>query len=161
VLPSVGHEGYPHTMSVSCAGVNASDVNTAGVILGAGQSFTCIFDATFPAPGPITLKPVVFDIGLPPSFTAYSLFDDAPPLADPPIGPQPTVPTDPGNVTATVAGQQARLDFDPSDANGSPISRYPATCDSVDGGVTRSGSAVTTPIVISDLTAGAVYTCSV
>ena len=71
----------------------------------------------------------------------------------------PTAPTavhayrvTPGRLLVTFVG---------GSANGAPISRYLASCTSVDLGVTKSGAVTQSPIVVSGLSPGKRYRCAV
>jgi hypothetical protein len=51
--------------------------------------------------------------------------------------------------------------FTPGSNNGSVVSEYTATCASSNGGTTRSASGASSPLVVSSLTTGKSYTCTV
>jgi len=60
-----------------------------------------------------------------------------------------------------VAKGVVKVGFGAPRNNGSPITKYTATCSSSNGGVTRSKSARTGPVTVSGLTPGKSYTCTV
>ena len=62
---------------------------------------------------------------------------------------------------ARVAKGALRISFGAPRNNGSPITKYTATCTSGNGGVTKSKSARTGPVTVSGLTPGKSYTCTV
>jgi len=62
---------------------------------------------------------------------------------------------------ARVAKGVLRIAFGAPRNNGSPITKYTATCTSSNGGVTKSKSARTGPVTVSGLTPGKTYTCTV
>jgi hypothetical protein len=62
---------------------------------------------------------------------------------------------------ARVAKGVLKVGFAAARNNGSPITKYTATCTSRNGGVTRSKSARTGPVTVSGLTSGKSYTCTV
>ena len=78
------------------------------------------------------------------------------------ITPLPTVPTAPQSANATAGNAQATVSWDaPADDGGSPIVGFTATCASTSGAASASASDIASPIVVSGLTNGATYTCSV
>jgi hypothetical protein len=86
------------------------------------------------------------------------------------IGPQstPTAKITVGTPTAAtalkvthVAKRAVRAAFKAARGNGAPITRYTATCQSSDGGATKSTTGKSGPLTVSGLTAGKTYTCTV
>lgn len=72
------------------------------------------------------------------------------------------VPDAPVNVTASANTTEVNLTFAPgASENGRPITRFRGTCVSSDGGVEGVGYAATSPVKVTDLTAGKTYTCTV
>jgi hypothetical protein len=74
------------------------------------------------------------------------------PAGDP--NPPVIVPADPGDGAATV-------NFAPQNNNGATITSYDATCTSSDGGAPGTGTDSKSGIVVTGLTNGNIYTCSV
>ena len=62
---------------------------------------------------------------------------------------------------ASVAAGALRIAFTVPVSNGAPITRYTATCASVNRGVTRSTSGKVGPLTVTALTTGRIYTCTV
>jgi hypothetical protein len=74
----------------------------------------------------------------------------------------PNVPGAPTVGTATAGNAQISLTFSaPGSNGGATITGYTATCTSSDGGATGSNTGATSPIVVSSLTNGKTYTCTV
>ena len=73
----------------------------------------------------------------------------------------PKVPGAPTTVAAAVVRPgTASVSFAPPvDDGGRPVTSYRAVCSSTDGGVGRSASGATSPLVVSGLTAGSRYQC--
>jgi streptogramin lyase len=73
-----------------------------------------------------------------------------------------TVPGSPTNVSASRGNASASVSFTaPADDGGSPITGFGAVCKSSDGGETGIGSATSTPVIVSGLTNGHLYSCTV
>ncbi len=73
-----------------------------------------------------------------------------------------TVPDAPSAVVASVSGSTGlAVSFVAGAANGAAISAFTATCVSSNGGTTRTGSGIASPITVSGLTAAKSYTCTV
>ena len=71
-------------------------------------------------------------------------------------------PQAPTSIAATAAGPHTiRVSFVPGGANGSPILAYTATCVSTNGGITRVKAGSRSPLVVTGLTSGKTYRCSV
>jgi hypothetical protein len=71
-------------------------------------------------------------------------------------------PGPPTGVTATkIFSGQLRVDATAPASNGSAITSYTATCTSTNGGVTRSASAAGGGLVVTGLTAGKTYRCTI
>jgi hypothetical protein len=71
-------------------------------------------------------------------------------------------PGAPVAVSASAVGTVATVVFSPpSSTGGGAITSYTATCSSSNGGATRVGNAVASPISLTGLSAGAVYACTV
>jgi hypothetical protein len=82
-------------------------------------------------------------------------------LASPAITPY-NVPAPPSSVGATpLAGGRVNVAFVAGSANGSAIASHTATCSSPDGGITRSNTGSNSPIVVTSLTPGKTYSCTV
>ena len=72
------------------------------------------------------------------------------------------VPSAPAQPTVTHGNASISVAFSaPSSDGGSAITGYTATCTSSDGGTTGSNTGATSPIVVSALTNGKTYTCTV
>ena len=72
------------------------------------------------------------------------------------------VPAAPTTVAITAMIQSLRVSFiAPLDDGGNPISGYTVDCFSVDGGVVGSTNTASSPAVVSALTGGATYACTV
>src|SRR4029079_4642279 len=86
----------------------------------------------------------------------------APSSASNAIVPAPTVPDPPTSVAATRGNGSASVAFAaPSNDGGHPISTYASACTASNGGPTGSASGAGSPIVVSGLTNGRTYTCTV
>jgi len=73
-----------------------------------------------------------------------------------------SVPGAPTIGTATAGNAQASVKFTaPGDNGGSPVTAYTATCVSSNSGATGTGSGPGSPVVVSGLTNGKTYACSV
>ncbi len=72
-----------------------------------------------------------------------------------------TVPTAPAAPTLTRGNAQISVAFVAPANGGSAITGYTASCTSSDGGATGSNSGATSPIVVSTLTNGKTYNCTV
>ena len=73
-----------------------------------------------------------------------------------------TAPSAPIAVTAVGGSNSVSLSFvAPDEDGGDPIKNYTATCTSSDGGVPGSASGPTSPLLVTGLTAGSTYTCTV
>ena len=71
-------------------------------------------------------------------------------------------PLAPANVTAVNIGSgTVRVTFEPSANNGARIGRYTAQCTSADGGISKKASGPRRPVVVSGLTVGSTYRCTV
>ena len=71
-------------------------------------------------------------------------------------------PAAPATVTAArVAAGRIKVSFTPGANNGSPITSYTASCASSNGGVARAKSGPGSPLIVTGLTAGKRYTCTV
>ncbi len=71
-----------------------------------------------------------------------------------------TVPSAPTNLTATVGDKQATFSFTaPTSLGGSAITTYTVTC--VAGTETRANTRSASPILVSGLTNGVTYSCTV
>ena len=81
------------------------------------------------------------------------------PESSPPVSvtPMPTAPDAPTALTATPGNGSATLSFTAPNDNGAPITSYAAQCNP--GAV--PGSATASPIIVSGLTNGTAYACSV
>jgi hypothetical protein len=75
-------------------------------------------------------------------------------------GSRPAAPSAPVSLTATVSGQVATVVFTAGYNGNSPVLTYTATCTSSSGGTTRTGTAASPTVTVSDLTPGATYTCT-
>jgi hypothetical protein len=60
-----------------------------------------------------------------------------------------------------IAAHTLRVTFTAPANNGAPITRYTATCSSPNGGASKAKSGKASPIVVTGLTAGKTYTCTV
>ncbi|MBS4098898.1 MAG: fibronectin type III domain-containing protein [Sulfuricella sp.] len=75
-------------------------------------------------------------------------------------GSSTTAPSAPQSVTVVPGTQQATLSFlAPATNGGAVIDSYTASC--TDGGVTKTATGTTSPLVVTGLTAGVQYSCSV
>jgi hypothetical protein len=72
-----------------------------------------------------------------------------------------TVPGAPSVGVVTRSGSGLRVPFTPGTDNGSPIASFTATCASSNGGTTRVASSSTSPIIVTGVTLGKTYTCTV
>jgi hypothetical protein len=72
-----------------------------------------------------------------------------------------TVPTPPGQPTAGVGNAQLTVSFVAPFDGGSAITGYTASCVSSDGGAPGSATGASSPIVVTGLTNGNTYTCTV
>jgi hypothetical protein len=70
-------------------------------------------------------------------------------------------PSAPTAVRATSAGGALKVAFIAHANNGAPVTIYSATCKSSNGGVAKTKSGKTGPIVVAGLTTGKSYTCTV
>jgi len=78
----------------------------------------------------------------------------------------PTVPAAPTvtTVTPTTGGfgaAAAQVAFSAGADGGTPVTAYRATCVPIGGGITRTADGVESPVIVSDLTIGGSYSCSV
>ncbi len=75
----------------------------------------------------------------------------------------PTRPTEPTILAAVVSEpRRVQVTFDPPRAQGaSPVTAYRSTCASSDGGTARTVNTSASPALVTNLTAGASYTCTV
>src|SRR5437868_1448732 len=71
------------------------------------------------------------------------------------------VPDAPAQPTIVAGDAHATVTFVAPNDNGSAITRYDATCTSNNGGATGTNHDVASPIVVSGLTNGTTYTCTV
>ena len=77
-------------------------------------------------------------------------------------GAAPTPPGAPTITQATPIHHGVSLQFDPpSDTGGSANVSYAATCASTDGGIGNGAPGVSSPIVVTGLTDGATYSCTI
>jgi len=75
-------------------------------------------------------------------------------------GSSVTAPSAPQSVTVVPGTQQATLSFlAPATNGGAVIDSYTASC--TDGGITKTATGTTSPLVVTGLTAGVQYSCSV
>jgi len=72
-----------------------------------------------------------------------------------------TVPSAPAQPTVGAGNGQISVDFVPPADGGSTITSYAATCTSSDGGAGGSTSGPSSPLVVTGLTNGKSYTCTV
>ena len=72
-----------------------------------------------------------------------------------------TVPAAPKIVSAASGDASVRISFAPQGDNGSPITSFTVTCTSTNGGVPGSLTGPSSPIVVTGLTNGDVYRCTV
>jgi hypothetical protein len=73
----------------------------------------------------------------------------------------PGVPSQPTNITATALPGRVQLSFTtPVSAGSSAISGYAARC-TAPGQTTRTATSMSSPVLVSGLTAGVIYACSV
>ena len=70
-------------------------------------------------------------------------------------------PSAPTAVRATSAGGALKVAFIAHANNGAPVTMYSATCKSSNGGVAKTKSGKTGPIMLTGLTTGKIYTCTV
>jgi len=74
----------------------------------------------------------------------------------------PSAPGAPSVTGATAGVRSVTVSFNPPASDGgSPVFQYKVTCQSSDGGVTRSSSGGHSPIRVGDLTGSKTYTCTV
>ena len=85
----------------------------------------------------------------------------APSSASNAVVPAVTVP-DPPTITGTVGkfGQMTVTFAAPANNGGSPITGYTVSCESSDGGAPGSAAGTASPLVVTPLTNGSVYTCT-
>jgi predicted RNA-binding protein with TRAM domain len=77
-------------------------------------------------------------------------------------GTPSTVPGAPGKPALTPTGTTVSAAFAaPGSNGGATISSYTVTCDSSDGGTTRTGSGASSPVTVNNLSKGKTYTCTV
>ena len=77
-----------------------------------------------------------------------------------PATPTNSVPTSPANLVATAGNASASIAFSlPVSDGGSPITSYTASC--IAAGITKTGSATSTPVTVTGLTNATAYTCSI
>jgi hypothetical protein len=62
---------------------------------------------------------------------------------------------------AKVGKGAVKVTFTAAKSNGAPIKRYTATCTSTNGGKTKSKVGKASPLIVSGLTVGKTYSCSV
>jgi hypothetical protein len=60
-----------------------------------------------------------------------------------------------------IASGQLRVTFTASANNGAAVSSFTATCVSSNGGITRTKAGAASPLVVTALTSGRTYTCTV
>ncbi|HEV7524934.1 MAG TPA: fibronectin type III domain-containing protein, partial [Acidimicrobiia bacterium] len=74
---------------------------------------------------------------------------------------QAAVPDAPGQPTVTAGDSQITVEFTPPFDGGVGIDHYTASCSSSNGGVSSGNTGANSPIVVTGLTNGKTYTCSV
>jgi titin len=87
--------------------------------------------------------------------------DSAPSIASDPIVVEAAVPDQPNQPIATPNDTSISLALDAPNDNGSPITSYDAVCTSSDGGVQGTATSDSLPIVVSSLSLGNTYNCTV
>ncbi|HWS46375.1 MAG TPA: fibronectin type III domain-containing protein [Acidimicrobiia bacterium] len=109
---------------------------------------------------PITVTPL--DVGNTYScrvIATNGIGDSAPSPASAAIIVLASAPDRPAKPVATPSGTSISLALDAPAGNGSPITQYDATCDSIDGGVEGTASSDSLPIVVDGLSQGKTYAC--
>jgi hypothetical protein len=132
--------GFTASCTSSTGGVTVMAASTSSPIVvpgaSAGATYTCTLTATNAAgtSAPSAPSNAVVPVGLPGAPTAV--------VATPTVG-------------------QLSVAFGPAAANGSAVTAYTATCTSSNGGATVQGTAAGSPVVVTNATHGATYTCVV
>ena len=87
--------------------------------------------------------------------------DSAPSSASSVVSIPTTAPDAPSIQGITVGENAVTIDYTPNATGGSAITGYTATCTSDDGGTTEGASGATEELIVSSLTNGDDYTCTV
>ena len=144
VTPATGGTaitGYTASCSSSDGGVSGSNTGSSSPIsvlaLSRGNTYTCTVHAT----------------------NAVGDSSESP-ASNPTVVPA-TVPDTPAQPTATFGNGQISLAFVAPNSGGSAITGFSANCTSSDGGTPGSHSSGVSPIIVTGLTNGNTYTCTV
>jgi trimeric autotransporter adhesin len=93
--------------------------------------------------------------------TATNAVGTSPPSLDSIVIVPAAVPDAPARPTVVRGNTQITVTFAAPANNGNPINSYATTCTSSDGGTAGTNSSATSPIVVTGLTNGNTYTCTV
>ena len=170
VVPVVTNDAYGivvgRTLSVAAPGVTGNDAGVDPTFL--------IFDSLSANGGTITDHGSgAFDYTPPPHFSGTDTFsydiwdlntdnDYTGVVTVYVFGTAATVPDVPAGAVATAGNGSASVAFSPPASDGGAvITGYAATCGSADGGATGTTSGAASPLVVTGLTNGDTYTCTV